>query len=441
MDYELIKAIAKSNGLKVTDLIALAPQNDPFYVGTEGARREAEWFAELYHRFGAGRGVHVRRIHYQVVSQASPVTMPNGKPYENTEECWKFLSQASKRARYLHLVDADDFDDRRNAEPQDFGEWVDTDTELTVSSGSWFTPSLPDFPEPPSYSLTGFDSEQRYHLEIWCEKSTMNDVLEPLARRYGAVLQIGVGELSVTRTLALAQRLADKDKPARIFYVSDFDPAGKSMPVAVARKLEYFAHDLGLDIDARLFPLVLTEDQCREYQLPRTPIKETELRARRFEERFGEGATELDALQALYPGVLAQIIEGAMLDYYDADLADRVAEARAELGAALRSTRDDVLSSHRPEIDALRTEYQAIREAQAAQLTDWNGRRNRIWLAISVELEEQEPDLDDYPVPEAGEVDEEGAEPLYDSQRDYIEQINAYKAFQGKGVRLSAPDS
>ena len=26
---------------------------------------------------------------------------------------------------------------------------------------------------------------QRYHLEIWCEKSTMNDVLVPLCQRYG----------------------------------------------------------------------------------------------------------------------------------------------------------------------------------------------------------------------------------------------------------------
>ena len=149
MDYELIKAIAKRSRLRVTDLIALAPQNDPFYVGTEGARREGEWFADLYHRFGAGRGVHVRRIHYQVVSQATPVRMPNGEPYENTEACWKFLSQASKRARYLHLVDADDFDDRRNAEPQDFAEWVDTDTQLGVRGGDWFNPDLPAFPEPP----------------------------------------------------------------------------------------------------------------------------------------------------------------------------------------------------------------------------------------------------------------------------------------------------
>jgi hypothetical protein len=43
--------------------------------------------------------------------------------------------------------------------------------------------------------------------------------------------------------------------------------------------------------------------------LPRIPIKETEKRSEAFEQRHGEGATELDALEALHPGVLARILE------------------------------------------------------------------------------------------------------------------------------------
>ena len=45
-----------------------------------------------------------------------------------------------------------------------------------------------------------------------------------------------------------------------------FYPAGQSMPVAVSRKIEYFMRMFGLDLDVRLFPVVLTQEQVRDYQ-------------------------------------------------------------------------------------------------------------------------------------------------------------------------------
>jgi len=58
MDYRTIKDLAKDSGRSITDLIALAPQNDPFYVGTKGDIEKAEWFTEMWRRFGYGEGVH-----------------------------------------------------------------------------------------------------------------------------------------------------------------------------------------------------------------------------------------------------------------------------------------------------------------------------------------------------------------------------------------------
>ena len=78
----------KSNGQRVTDLIVLAPQNDPFYSGTPNDWALAEWFASLWRAFGYTNRVHIRRVHYQIISQNPPVSLPNGKPYENTEESW-----------------------------------------------------------------------------------------------------------------------------------------------------------------------------------------------------------------------------------------------------------------------------------------------------------------------------------------------------------------
>ena len=188
MNYEAIKLLAKDRGVRVTDLIALAPQNDPFYAGTPGDWTLAQWFADLWQRFGYGSGVHIRRVHYQIISQSPAVDMPNGLPYENTETCWGILNQASKMARYLGLVDASSFVDRRNPDPRLFTQWLVDEPTINIDRGLWSTPAIPDFPALPDYWIANYQAAQRYHLEIWCEKSTMNDVLIPLCQQYGVNL-------------------------------------------------------------------------------------------------------------------------------------------------------------------------------------------------------------------------------------------------------------
>src|SRR5438034_6721900 len=237
---------------------------------------------------------------------------------------------ASKAARYLQLVDPAAFSDRRNDDPVVYAPSSVSTPPIPVYGNLWRSSlQLPDFREVPEYGTSGFQRVQRYHIDVWCEKSTMNDVLLPLCERYQANLQTGSGELSITATLALAHRLQQANRPARIFYVSDFDPAGQSMPVAVSRKLEYFIRRYGLDLDVRVYPVVLTLDQVQYYRLPRTPIKETERRRQGFENRHGEGAVELDALEALYPGELQTVLSGDLNCYYDLTLDARVAQARA----------------------------------------------------------------------------------------------------------------
>lgn len=433
--YDTIKALAKAEGVKVTDLIALAQQNDPFYAGTDGDKALGAWFADLWERFGYTTGVHLRRVHYEVVSQQTPVKLPNGLAYENTEGCWKTLSLASKVARYLKYVDPAAFVDRRNPEPI-LLQPAANDLSLEVYANRWGAYlSLPDFPDLPTYNLEGYGAagRQRYHMEVWCEKSTMDDVLIPLCRQYGANLVRGVGELSVTACLDLVRRRLQPGRPLRIFYVSDFDPAGQSMPVAVARKVEYFIrNDTGLDgADVRLSPVVLTADQVKHYRLPRTPIKDTELRAAHFEDRYGEGAVELDALEALYPGELRRILEHELRRYYDTTLAARVSDARNKLQNDLGDIRQGIIDPRRDELAQLRREYDAIQQEFRQRIAGVSARLGDLWSAIAAEMEDAAPSLEDYPIPEA-DTAIEGNEALYDSGREYIDQIHAYKVFQGK---------
>ncbi|MBU4232266.1 MAG: hypothetical protein L6277_10915 [Desulfobacterales bacterium] len=432
MDYAEIKIMAKEQKVRVTDLIVLAPANDPFYVGTDGDTLLGNWFYELWQRFNYNTGVHIRRVHYQIVSQKARVLMPNGMAYENTDQCWKLLGQAAKNARYLGLVDPLALDDRRNPAPMIFAEFageygvIGVTGELDYS----YDLSLPYFPDLPDYELSGFVGEQDYLVEVWAEKSTMNDVLVPLCRGHHVNLVTGLGELSITAVALLVERIATTQKPTRILYVSDFDPAGLSMPVAVARKLEFLIQDQ--DHDVQLHPVVLSRQQTIDYALPRTPIKDTERRKNGFENQHGQGATELDALEALHPGELRTILTGYIRRYYDTGLDSSVMDAKVELYDELEAIRGEVLSEFEPEIEQLRHEYKELRTKVNEQMSGYQTRARQLWHAISAELKHKMPDLENFPVPEPKEANEiDGA--LFDSNRDYFEQLTAYREWRNGG--------
>src|SRR5262245_19933595 len=117
--YHRSKELARETGQRIPDLLALARNNDPFIAGSPAQLLQAEWFTDLWERFCYTTGVHLRRIHYQLFSQHHPLRH-DGKPYENTEECWDYVVDAAKFARHLHLVPANAFEDHRNPDPQLF---------------------------------------------------------------------------------------------------------------------------------------------------------------------------------------------------------------------------------------------------------------------------------------------------------------------------------
>lgn len=423
-----LKRLGEELGRPAKTLFALSADNDPFYIGeTEGARLDdARWFAALFKKYKFEDGVHLRRIHYRLVSQRTPVKKRDGTDYENTLNCWKDLSTASKDARYLGLVSADAFVDRRNDEAIvsiASGAWpshyVDSGDDITIPE---------EMPDPPRASLLFSSMPQPYQIEIWAEKTTMNDILAPLASAYGVTLVTGAGDLSITACNLCVRRAVEDGRPVRILYISDFDPAGHSMPVAAARKIEWFIREAGHDVDVQLHPIVLTPEQCEHYSLPRTPIKETAHGIERFERRFGSGATELDALEALHPGELARIVRQEIGRYYDGSLDGRTERAARPVAAQLQELTADVHRRHDKALKSLRTEYAKIVAAHAR----WMDRAKVTFQGMEDILDAEAAEIvEGIEWPEAKEA-REFTDPLYDSTRDYVEQIDRYKAHQDK---------
>jgi hypothetical protein len=473
IDYNTIKTLAAQNGLTVADLCALAPKNDPFYTGRPSEETAAQWFADIYHKFGYTTGVHLRRIHYRIVSQETAILRPDGQPYQNTQKDWDYLNEASKWARYLGLVPAAYFVDRRNpdaiiyAKWQQPGDWmfedpapgyrVERDLEENYEIGLYlpYLPDLPDLPSSPDFTVEGYESiEQAYHLEIWCEKTTMNDVLGEICQRYGCNLITGAGEMSITSVVEFIKRVETANRPARIFYISDYDPAGLGMPISVARKIEFFQRNEGFDdLDIRLHPICLTMDQVSNYKLPRVPVKDSDKRKANFEAVHGEGQVELDALEALYPGELERIVTEAVLGYYDSTLPSRARQEKRRLVSDLDDIREAVLDEHDIALSEivqsysnLIAEYSDIQARYKEATEHFYGEIDRIESlateifsdirathnAIEANLTdraEDDIDLTDYPLP-SPDLPDEDEDVLYISGRSYTEQLEKYKFYR-----------
>jgi hypothetical protein len=164
----------------------------------------------------------------------------------------------------------------------------------------------------------------------------------------------------------------------------------------------------------------LTSDQAAVARpLPRIPIKEIDLRRQNFEDRHGEGAVELDALEALYPGALAALVREAIVPYRDDTLPVRLRTAEGEAHDAAVEAWDvhtaevrETLSSVRQEIEAVLARYQARLEALdaelQAELAPFQERIATLRQAVEKLQESFHPELPDRPEPETEEPDEDG---------------------------------
>jgi hypothetical protein len=484
-----LKALANQLRRPLDTLYALDVKNDPYMAEMPSRLVLARWFAQLYAEFNIKFGVHIRAILYLLVSQPVRVLLPNGEPFENTTECYDQLSVAARDARYLDLIPANAIVDRRNPAPTiNRQDYEDGEAEIFASRGDISTHSFGDSYKAPTLNLPTLSLcdepvvWQRYLIEIWIEKSTANDVLMPLGREYDINIVTAVGEMSSTACENVVKRAIASGRPVRIIYISDFDPAGRSMPVAAAVKIGFLADKSGVELDIQVIPVALTPEQCIERDLPRTPIKDTEKRADKFEARWGRGATELDALEALYPDLLRQILVTEIERFYDSDLDDNVAEAVSRFREELNRVTSEVRDLHSDELAALNEQRSAIdvafervhgpaqaahddatREAMAAyyralaqarvardealeparvEIAEMEQRfmenAEPVIVAMNAEIQDVAPGvMDGFECPESAEAYDDDS--LYDSKRFYVDQVDLFRKHQGEesDVRLA----
>jgi hypothetical protein len=441
-------------------ILAMARKNDPFYSGQNWQRERAAWFAALFRRLGfEGRRVHLRFVHYAASGQEPhPETgekrqerLPDGRLYENTEENWTFLQEASKDARNMGLVDPRSIIDMRTPRPfLNTPEEPAPDPGVVVREPELRLPRIEVTNLEPEYSEgeafpTGYEYSIAHEpslIELWMEKSlddAENPLIETLCRELGVNLVTGIGFMTISSVYALLGRRARLGKPLRILYLSDFDPAGKHMPVSPARHIEFAIRSMVEKPDIRLHHLALTEEQVRELELPRIPIKDSDRRKERFEEQHGEGAVELNALMhETRVSQTEQMLRSAIQSLRDEVLPRKLRAARWEAREVLDGELERRLRWHRRALARIEgqaaeasgryiEELQDLADRLEEEMAPLRERTERVLRAARRRL----VGLVDVELPEVaglGEEPEDAADGwLFDSRRGYFEQLRCYK--------------
>jgi hypothetical protein len=436
----LLEETAAEHDVPMKALTVLANQNDPFRVDTPAGHRDGAWLAMTARELGLGdRRIHLRGLHYMVLGRPKP----DGSPYTNTEEDWTWLSAvAGKAARWLAYLPFDQIVDQRNAAPevrifkppQPYG-YLTVGLDVDVPGVEEIIPTA---------AVDGFAGAQPYKLVLFGEKSSLADVLGPIASEHKADLYLPTGEISDTLLYQMAQVGADDGRPMVVLCFSDADPAGWQMPISIARKLQAFKAlgavavphedaygnrgrrtvDFGA-LDVKVLRAALTPVQVREYGLPSTPLKDTERRGDAWRAAMGIEQTEIDALASLQPRLLRRIAREVLDPFFDSTLDRRVMEARSAWLAAAQAAIDAQLDAgHLERIRAEAAERLAAIRAELDALND------------AMRIDAGDFDLPEPVVPEAEMDGRMYPLPLLDSEWPFAEQCRrliASKTYRDQG--------
>ncbi len=394
---------------------------------------------------------------------------------EHVQRSWQKMVGASRWARYLGLVDPERLDDRRsdpariNDEDEIPGEpgvelLDDYDgrgdlPEISLPLHTWAVPAPARFeadeaedPDVPAVWVTGYRDVQDPLLELWIEKSTQDDILDPLCRDLQVNYLRGMGYLSITRVIELLRRAEQLGRDIHVFYVSDLDRAGGIMPSQVSRQAEFWRQRLGIAQRVTLEQVALTEEQVTRFSLPPSPDSD---------------AVELDALEVIVPGELARMVREAVARWRDSDLPDAAAAAERdaqeaaseqwdEETEALREDAAEITAEFNEAMDAYRERLAPLADESAEALAPvaeameaantrlrplcdryrpvlaeahaerdrFQDRLDEVRARVEPEFEQAEFDLPEVP---AAEPDPDYDAVLFDSDRWWLDQLNVFR--------------
>lgn len=331
----------------VERLAVQSAEKDPYLLDTSENHAIGAWVQGLLD--SAGGRDHSRNLHYGALG----IQRPDGQIYTSTDANWNWMKQATKVARWLKYVPFDAIPDERNSEPI---------IRITHEPQAVLIPGGVDLEYVLPQAELDLRGIQPYRIALFGEKTGLEAVMGPLADEFSTDLLLQAGDGSDNHLHQLARAAAEDGRCLLLFTVCDSDPSGWNMPIVLARKLQAFRDQFFPNLEFKVFRIGLTADQVKAYAaagdaLPTSPLKPSEKRADRWRRATGTEQTEINALMVPHRRTdLAQMIRDALNPWFDASLAETVADLRdgwiEEASAAI----DDALLLPRDRIRVLAEE-------------------------------------------------------------------------------------
>lgn len=407
-------------GYSLGDLTVLKAENDPFRQDTRAGHRDGEWLARQAGALGLlNRTVHLRGLHYALLGRVKP----NGEPYQNTDKEWTWLSgDVAKAARWLGYLPFENIVDARNASPVVRLTEAMPEPQPIIAVGTYIDLPTVDAVMPEVH-ISEFHVRQPYRVVIFGEKTSLTEVLSPVADRYDCDLYLPSGEISDTMMHTMARTAAADGRPMVVLTFSDCDPAGWQMPISIARKLQALQVGFFPDIEFQVHRVALSPDQVRDLELPSTPLKAGESRASAWQTTMGVGQTEIDALGTLRPTVLRAMAAEAVESFHDDTLWSRTRTARSSWLTEARERLETHIGAE--ELARIRADAEARLDRIAEQVRD-------LRAAMQIDIGDAANELPEVVLPEPEEVPGlPGA--LIESGWSFEEQTEALKRSKAYG--------
>lgn len=255
--------------------------------------------------------ITIRQLYYRLVSKLF---------IENNMKQYKRLVSVMTDARMKGLISYDSFIDR-GREFTSYGDrtyWESVD--YFESQKDTYENAESKFKDSDSsYWLPKWHLQPVY-VEVFCEKSALTGVFEPVCSKKSVVYGAARGQPSITWLYDASNRITNRlasshVESAVVLVYSDFDPSGLSIFETIRERL---TNTFGVKVD--VIQKAILEPQITKYGLSPMPTKLSDSKAKKWIAEHGAvSCVELDAID---PPDLEALIENDIMSFWDSDASD-----------------------------------------------------------------------------------------------------------------------
>jgi hypothetical protein len=242
----------------------------------------------------------LRQVHYRLASE-----QVGG--YQNTQACYKTLSNRLVKARMGGLIPWDSLADHVRY------RWWFKPSGQTVNVDELVERATEGLGEDPWEAMGK-------RVIVWLEKDALAELIYDAVGGFYIPLAVSRGYSSWT-FLYDNLDIFHSECEVKVLYLGDHDPSGIDIERFTEEAVEYFGVDLTLK------RIALTYGQVLSYNLLPNPTKKADPRAKEYIARYGDQCWELDALE---PTELQRIVREAVEAEIDPKIWREVIERNKE---------------------------------------------------------------------------------------------------------------